>query len=213
MSLSDLFIVLKGGAGSGNFGHAGIPGRHGGSAPNKVWAKGMPSPGTGSLVNVQKIGQIGEKLAMKVFAEKYGVPFETLNVGINNAPIDVGGDHLALEVKAGSATNSERTQMWRAKVAPFSKKEQALYDKMSPEEKTAYNAYKKQAVLDRKQRLLDELSRELGEPIKPMTVGVILSADGKRADMYAIPGFHISLSWKKYASDEYFMGTYDVEDS
>lgn len=35
MSLSNLFSKLKGGAGSGNIGHAGIPGHRGGSAPSK----------------------------------------------------------------------------------------------------------------------------------------------------------------------------------
>lgn len=38
MSLSYLFQVLKGGAGSGNLGHAGIPGHRGGSAPSKSLA-------------------------------------------------------------------------------------------------------------------------------------------------------------------------------
>lgn len=33
MSLDNLFLTLKGGVGSGNIGHAGIPGHRGGSAP------------------------------------------------------------------------------------------------------------------------------------------------------------------------------------
>lgn len=33
MTLNNLFSILKGGAGSGNIGHAGVPGKRGGSAP------------------------------------------------------------------------------------------------------------------------------------------------------------------------------------
>lgn len=35
MSLNDLLLTLKGGSGSGNHGHAGIPGKRGGSAPSR----------------------------------------------------------------------------------------------------------------------------------------------------------------------------------
>lgn len=208
--LPKLITLLKGGVNSGNKGHAGRPGHRGGSASGRVWSKGGEFPGTGSLVDVQNIGQIGEKLAMKVFSEKHKTEFTTLNLGgKNNMAIDVIGDHLALEVKAGLSTNS--VQMWRAKVAPFSKKEQVLYDKMTPEDKTTYNAYKKQAVLDRKHKLLNELSSEAGSPVKGLTVGIILSPDGKRADVYAIDGFHISLSWARHATDGNYMGTFDAE--
>lgn len=63
MSLNKFFIKLKGGLGSGNHGHAGIPGKHGGSAP-----KG----GGGSLglsVSADKI----EKVAKDVYSE-VGLP-------------------------------------------------------------------------------------------------------------------------------------------
>lgn len=35
-NLQSLFLILKGSSTSGNYGHAGIPGKRGGSAPNKV---------------------------------------------------------------------------------------------------------------------------------------------------------------------------------
>src|SRR5690606_1942980 len=74
-----------------------------------------------------------------------------------------------------------------------------------------HNAVKYQAILDRKHALLQKMTEESGEEIKPLTMGLILSGDGKRADMFAIPGFHLQLRWNKYATDEYYVGTFDIE--
>lgn len=62
MSLNNLFRVLKGGAGSGNRGHAGIPGHRGGSAP------------TGSLV----VGSVGGNKMYKI--EGLHIPDDLVNV-------------------------------------------------------------------------------------------------------------------------------------
>lgn len=40
MSLNELFSILKGGSGSGNFNHSGVPGHLGGSAPTGGVSKG-----------------------------------------------------------------------------------------------------------------------------------------------------------------------------
>lgn len=215
--LKMLTRALKGGAGSGNFGHQGIPGHVGGSASGggRVWggaqhlAAAGPSESGAGQARLQT-GQIGEKLAMRVLSEKLGVPFETLNVGINNAPIDVGGDHTAVEVKTGLATNGPTAQHWRAMISKPGKKEQALMDQMTKDEKKAYLKYKDQQTLQRKNDMLKQLTEIAGSEVKPLTVGVILSADGKRGDVYMIPGFHLRLPWKAYATDEFYQGSYDV---
>lgn len=219
MSFAMVLVALKGGAGSGNFHHAGVPGHVGGSAPQgsgRVWS-GKQHAAESSISSEAeaghaklKSGQIGEQLAMRVLSEKMGVPFGTLNVGINNAPIDVGGDHTAVEVKTGLATNGPTAQHWRAMISKPSKKEQALIDQMSKEDKKAYFKYKDQQTIQRKQEMLKKLTEIAGSEVKPITMGVILSADGKRGDVYMIPGFHLRLPWKDYATDEYFVGSYDV---
>lgn len=147
---------------------------------------------------------------MRVLSERFGVPFETLNVGINNAPIDVGGDHTAVEVKTGLATNGPTAQHWRAMISKPSKKEQALIDQMSPADKKAYFKYKDEQTMQRKQDMLKKLTEIAGSEVKPITVGVILSPDGKRGDVFIVPGFHLRLPWKDYATDDYFAGSYDV---
>lgn len=219
MSYASIINVLryKGGAGSGNFGHAGRPGKLGGSAPGRVWSgvahTASEARAAGSEAGHARLqtGQIGEQLAMRVLTEQFGVPFETLNVGINNAPIDVGGDHTAVEVKTGLATNGPTAQHWRAMISKPSKKEQELIAQMTKEEKKAYYKYKDEQTLRRKHDMLNRLTELAGgQEVKPITVGVILSADGKRGDVFIIPGFHTRLPWKDYATDEYFAGSYDT---
>lgn len=220
MSYYPLIIALKGGTGSGNFGHSGRPGKLGGSASvsgGRVW-QGTQHEAVASELSEEaagharlNTGQIGEKLVMRVLSEKYGVPFETLNVGINNAPIDIGGDHTAVEVKTGRATNGPTAQHWRAMISKPSKNELELIANMTKEEKREYNRYKDQQTLQRKNDMLQRLAEIAGSEVKPLTVGVILSADGKRGDMFVIPGFHTRLPWAKYATEEYFAGSYDVK--
>lgn len=184
------------------------PGR-GGSQSTRVWT-GKQESGTTTLTKLQS-GAIGEKLVMQVLSEKYGEEFGTLNVGLNNAPIDVFGDHLAIEVKTGLSTNTMKE--WRATIGEPGKAEKARLKQMTPEEKSRHNERKKQEILRRKTELLGRLSEAEGKPIKGATVGVILSPDGKRGDVYMVDDFHLRLTWSKYASDEYYLGTFDVPES
>lgn len=209
MSFKSIIIALKGGTGSGNFGHEGRPGKIGGSASARVWTGTQQEAGDVKLSKLD-VGAAGEQLAMRVLSEQYGVPFKTLNVGINNAPIDVGGDHTAVEVKTGMSTNGPTAQHWRATIGQPGKAETELLKKMSAEDKRALNQYKYEQIMKRKNDMLAELTQIAGSEVKPVTVGVILSPDGKRGDVYIIPGFHLRLPWKDYATDEYHAGTYDI---
>ena len=205
--------IVKGGEGSGNFDHAGRPGEVGGSAPttatlDRVWT-GEQHEGE-ATVNKLETGAIGEGIVMDVLSQLHDVPFGTVNVNVNNAPFDVSGDSLAVEVKTGLATNSKSAQHWRATIGQPGKAETELLKQMSAEEKRAHNERKMQAILDRKHGLLHKMSQEAGREIHPMTMGLILSGDGTRADVFAFDGFHLRLPWNKYATPEHFLGTYDV---
>lgn len=213
MSLATLNYVLKGGPGSGHHGHSGRPGKRGGSGPGtggaKVWT-GEQVAADGKKISKLQAGEAGEQLAMRVLSEQTGTDFSTLNVNVNNAPIDVMGDHLAVEVKTGLASNGKSAQHWRATIGQPGKAETELIKKMTKEEKRAHHDFKRQKILERKQAMLDKISKETGETVKGATVGVILSPDGKRGDVYLVPGFHQRLPWKDYATDEYHIGSYDV---
>ena len=183
---------VKGGVGSGHRGHRGRPGKRGGSLPSggggtsRVWQGEQQAKPEKKLSKLQT-GAIGEELAMGALEEKLGAKFSTLNNGVNNAPIDVGGNHHAIEVKTGLASNGRTAQHWRATIGQPGKKETELIKKMSKEEKRAHHTWKKQKILERKNTALREMEKMAGTEIKPATIGVILSPDGKRGDVYFIP--------------------------
>ena len=145
-----------------------------------------------------------------LLTEAVGVPFGTVNLGVNNAPFDVAGNGFAVEVKTGMATNGKSAMHWRATIGQPGKAEQELLKQMGAEEKRAHNQWKEQEILKRKHALLDRMTAEAGKEIKPLTIGVILSADGKRADVYRFEGFHLRLPWNKYATEEYYLGSYET---
>lgn len=210
-------IRLKGGAGSGFHGHAGRPGKIGGSSSSgagsrlpveqRVW-QGQKHEGSRQLTN-QQTGEIGEALAEKALEEHLGADFSNLNEDRNNMAADLVGDHTLIEVKAGPATNVNTAQHWRATISTAGKSERELIRKMTKAEKRAHNEYKAKQVLERKQALLDKMSEMAGAKVKPMTVGIVLTANGDRGDVFFIPGFHLRLRWQDYATDEYYVGTYE----
>jgi len=155
-------------------------------------------------------GEIGERLAMHVLAERHGQPFNTLNEGLNNAPIDVAGDHRAVEVKTGLASNGKSAQQWRATIGQPGKVETELLKQMTSGQKKVHNTRKAKAILDRKNKMLKELSEAAGAPVKGQTAGVILSPDGKRGDVFLMEGFHLRQSWAAAATEENYVGTYEV---
>lgn len=208
MTLTNLFSILKGGPRSGFHGHAGRLGKRGGSSSGRVWSGGTVEYDGPKLSKLQ-VGALGEKLAMRVLSEKFETEFTTLNIGVNNSPLDAGGDHMALEIKTGLASNSSTAQQWRSTLGEPGKAEKVLIAQMTSDEKKEYNAYKQQKVLDRKQQMLNELSKEAGAEIKGFMVGIILSPDGLKGDAYLIPGFHSRINWSQL-KDEQFLGTYDT---
>lgn len=212
-----VMIRFKGGPGSGHFGHSGRPGQVGGSSTSRysisktsgrVWT-GEQHEATTKLTKLEK-GEIGEQVAMRALEDRFGVNFSTLNVGVNNAPIDVGGDHMAVEVKASQASGDVTSQYWRATIGQPGKAESALFKQMTREEKIAYNKIKYDKILERKNSMLAQMSEMAGAEVKPYMVGVIISGDGKKADAFLIPGFHIRVGWKQNATDDNYLGTYEI---
>lgn len=61
-----LLLAVKGGAGSGNFGHAGVPGHIGGSSP-KGGSITSSKPSLSDFINIYKIEQFGKNLSKPIF--------------------------------------------------------------------------------------------------------------------------------------------------
>lgn len=172
----------------------------------RVW-QGKAHPGKTKMSKLET-GARGEAMAMESLEAESGVGYGTLNVGVNNAPIDAGGDHEAIEIKTGVATNSSSAQGWRATIGQPGKEETARLKKMSAPDKKEYNRIKSEKILERKRDMLNKMSKLAGKPVKPYMVGVILSPDGKRGDVFKVPGFHLSLRWKEHATSKNYIGTF-----
>jgi hypothetical protein len=159
-------------------------------------------------------GKIGEHVASKALADHFGMEIAPVNVGVNNAPVDlVANTKAAIEVKAGRVTNSQKHHTSRASIGEPGKAEKALIAKMTPQQKRAHNDRKKNAIIARKNNLVKQMSKAAGgKQIDSYTIVAVMSADGTKADAFLVPGFHLNLSWRKAASEEKnYIGTYDTD--
>ncbi len=154
-----------------------------------------------------EVGALGEKLVI-AYLQANGKPgAKTLNVKINNFPIDLIQDHGAIEVKAGLISNGKSAQHWRATIGQPGKAEAKWLAQASAAKKAAFNEKKAQAILDRKQKALDDLSKSVGHKIKAYTYTMIINPDTKRADLYRFNGFHLRISWNSPQAKAGFLAT------
>lgn len=145
----------------------------------------------GQKLTKLRTGEVGEKVA----AEHLGNGARSLNTKGNNYPIDLITDTHAVEVKTGLSTNRPDAQKWRTTIGQPSKTETAWLKTAAPAEKAAWNASKQRAIIERKNKALDELRRETGVKLKAKTIGVILNPSTGTADIHEFDGFHSNIRW------------------
>ncbi len=154
-----------------------------------------------------EVGELGEQLVAGFLKAKGKRDVKTLNVKVNNFPVDLAQDHSAIEVKAGLISNGKSAQHWRATIGQPGKAEQAWLKKASKEEKAAWNAKKAEMILARKQKALDQLSKRLGRKVKAKTYGVIINTDKRTADIHEFEGFHLRIPWNSAQAKAGYRGT------
>lgn len=158
---------------------------------DRVW-QGMPMVWSEAKPSKQAVGSLGEKLAMQILAQKTGEPFEQVDTSRNNAPIDIWGDGMAVEVKTGLATNAYKSMHWRATIGQPGKEEMAAVEKLSKEEYKKHQDWKYKQILHRKHSLLADLNKAVpGRKLKGMTVGIIMHPSLEKADVYLMEGYHL----------------------
>jgi len=52
------------------------------------------------------------------------------------------------------------------------------------------------------------VQKQLGRPVKPVTVGVILNPDTKTADVFRFNGFHARIGWNSPQAQKAYVGSY-----
>jgi hypothetical protein len=156
-------------------------------------------------------GALGEQIAIAYLQSKGMKDARTLNVQRNNFPVDLVHDHGVIEVKTGLVSNGKSAQQWRATIGQPGKKEAAWLKTASKEQKAAWNRKKQQAILARKQKAVDEVSKQLGKRVKASTMGIIINPDTKRADIYVFKGFHLRVAWNSPQAKKAYVGSVQYE--
>lgn len=171
----------------------------------KVWT-GEQAPK--SKLSKLDTGVLGEKIAKKALTRHFGKAFEFLNEGKANAAADIGNKTIVVEIKTGVSSNNKTAQHWRSTIGEPGKAEKVQLVGMSDGAKNRHNQAKDKEILKRKRNLLSRTRSRDSSSVKSYTVGIILSPGGSRGDVFLIPGFHLRLGWNKYATNEYYIGTY-----
>jgi len=155
-----------------------------------------------------EVGKLGEQIVTQYLKDQGFKDARSLNINLNNFPIDLVQDHQAIEVKAGLVSNGPSAQKWRATIGQPGKKEQAWLKTASDTAKAKWNQKKMQAILDRKQAALKQLSKEFGRNVKGSTMTVIINPDKKQADLFRFSGFHLHIRWNSDAAKKAYVGTF-----
>lgn len=156
----------------------------------------------------QETGRIGEAA---VLAHLHGQGLKDarpLNEKQSNFPVDMVQDHGAIEVKTGLVSNSSAAQQWRATIGQPGKSETQWLKTADPKEKAAWNQKKMQAILDRKEAAVKELSKDLGRAVKGYTMTTHINPDTKTVDIYKFPGFHLRIPWNHPSVAKAYVGSY-----
>ena len=153
---------------------------------------GKPS---GGKISKQLAGAIGEEVLVAHLRSLGLKDARPMNLDRNNFPIDLIQDHETIEAKTGQASNGSKAQQWRLTIGEPGKAEKAWLKTLSKEEKRAWNADKQAQIHERKLRELKALEKELGHPVKPVTMTVILNHETRTADIYRFEGWHDRIGW------------------
>jgi hypothetical protein len=198
----------------GEHGHFG-PGTAAGAstaleaAPPGARAWGGTAETIHTAISKQETGKLGEEIAGAYIRHAYGVDVNHLNYERNNFPIDLLGDQsLAVEVKTGLASNSDRAAQWRMTIGEPGDREKAWMAKLSPEELTRWNEHKQSAIAERKAAAIAAVEADTGAHLRATTVTMIVNPDTKLVDVYEFRGFHNRIGWKSPDAQAAYKGTY-----
>lgn len=156
-------------------------------------------------------GQIGEAAVVAYLKDQGYEDARPLNMEQNNFPVDLVQNHDLIEVKTGVVSNQSSGQVWRATIGQPGKNEQAWLKQASAEEKRAWNAQKSQAILDRKQAVLEEWSAAHGVEARGKTMTTIINPDTKTIDIYEFSGFHSRIRWNSAEAKAAYKGSFRYE--
>jgi hypothetical protein len=173
---------------------------------DRAWT-GTPNEGATRL-SKQEAGALGERIAISYLQNLGLKDARGLNSERSNFPVDLVGDHEVFEVKTGQVSNSAAASQWRATIGQPSKTEAEWLKTASMEDKRKHNQAKSAAIMARKQKVVDEYSKEVGRPIVPKTMTLIIDPDKGIADVFVFDGFHSRIGYNGADAQAGYVGSY-----
>jgi hypothetical protein len=155
---------------------------------------GKQDPNAGKL-SKSETGKLTESIVAQYLQDQGFPDARPLNMERNNFPIDGVYDHAVFEIKGGLASNGASAQQWRLTIGEPGAAEKAKIAAMDEETRARYHEAKQQAIVERKEKAIEELSQKLGRPLERYTMTVILNPATGRADIYKFDGFHQRIGW------------------
>ena len=134
-----------------------------------------------------------------------------LNSERSNFPVDLVAPEtgMVIEVKGGLVSNPRASQQWRATIGEPGRREKEWLSTASEAEKKLWNERKRRAIMDRKLAAVREVEQVAGKKLYPTTVGVIIDPDARKADVFALDGFHLRVGWNQPETREAYVGTFE----
>jgi hypothetical protein len=172
---------------------------------NRAW-QGRPSA-KGADVPKHQLGALGESIAVQYLKNLGFKDAIALHVeSSNNFPLDLVGDHQIFEVKTGIAHST--TPRWRITIGQPGKAETEWLKTAPPEEKRDWNRKKVEMAIARKHEVVAQMAKEVGRPLNPKTIGIILDPTTGIADIHVLDGFHADVGWNSPAVKSAYKGSF-----
>ena len=162
-------------------------------------------------ISKQEAGRIGESIIIAYLHATGRKDARPMNTAQSNFPIDAIQDHETIEIKTGQVSNGPGAQQWRLTIGEPGKAEKEWLARATSEQKAKWNARKQAAIHARKQKVLAEISSELGHEIRPATMTVLLDPAKKVADLYYFEGWHDRIGWTSAQAQQGYIGSYQYE--
>jgi hypothetical protein len=178
--------------------------------PTKERAFSGRAVATHASLSKLETGAVGEAVVISYLKSKGFQDAKPLNTRATNFPVDLVGDHHLIEVKTGLVSNGPSAQQWRATIGQPGKAEALWLKTASAEEKSKWNAAKKQAIMDRKLEVLRQFQAESDHAIVPKTITTIINPDTRTVDVYEFDGFHHRIAWNSAEAQKAYVGSFKV---
>jgi phage-related protein (TIGR01555 family) len=154
-------------------------------------------------------GNLGESIALAYLQQIEGhVDAVIHGLGHKEKATDILAGRYLIEVKAGLASNQRSSMSWANKEGEPGEAEKQWRKTASREEIADLGKRRQADRMERKNKRIKELSKELGVKLQPKTLTMIIHPDTRTADIHLFDGYHTAIGWKSPQTPKAYIGTF-----